>query len=145
MAMLNRTSGFGAVQQSFRPSVDAVCAHSAVSPVCGRHTETQRHKKSRSAASLTTSPVLSFLSAVLSIIRCYSDTVKLNFRVSHLPNTAAFSGSAWWSRCGQETEPEGSQRDWQASTSQCSVSKCAILPENVSFDRPFGGVDKFLS
>lgn len=68
-------------------------------------------------------PLLPLLE-VLSITHCYSNTVKLNFKVFHLPNPAAFSGSDSRSRCGRgETEPGRSQRDWRISTSQCSISK----------------------
>lgn len=68
-----------------------------------------RHKCTRSVASLL------FLSAVLSIIHCYSNTVKLNFKVFHLPNPAALPCSHLWSCCGWQTEPKRTQCDWWIS------------------------------
>lgn len=90
-----------------------MCVHNAFSSVFvsvwQRRLPARSHNQSRSAASFTSSPVLSFL---WSVTRCHSNTTKLNFNVFLLPNPAAASGSAPRSHCGRETQPGGSWCDW---------------------------------
>lgn len=47
---------------------------------------------------------------------------------SSAKSSCIFYGSDSRSRCGRETEPGRSRRDWQISTSQCSVSLCLSFP-----------------
>lgn len=93
-----------------------------------------RHKQSGSAASLTSSSVLSFLSVVLSITCRYSNAVKLNFKVFHLPNPAAFSGSRWWSRCGRGGNGARKKSVWLANLNDVSVAFQSLLsfPKNTA-------------
>lgn len=117
-----------------------VCVHNEVGAVITsiwqRCLAARRHKHSRSAAALTSSSVLCFLSALLNIARFSGKKKKTTTTLSnsiskffmcqiqlHFPAQLRDHAAV-----GGKTEPEGSRRDWRISTSQCSISQSAIVP-----------------